>query len=72
MHAATLAKSDRLQRVLLTLKDREWHSSMYIAHHAQTVAPGTCVSELRKNGFDILCRQVYDGKRRRWEYRLNG
>jgi len=57
MHHARVSHSPRLRRVLTVLKDGGEHSSWEIAKRAKTVAPGTCVSELRANGAEIECRQ---------------
>lgn len=56
-HAARLQKSGRLRRVLDVLKDGFKHSTMAIQAHAQVCAPGTCVSELRANGYNIECKR---------------
>ena len=69
---ARLENSARLQRVLEVLKDGKWHTSLEIAMKARTVAPGSCISELRTNGFDIECRyrETTEEGRRVFEYRL--
>lgn len=69
---ARLENSARLQRVLEVLKDGKWHTSLEIAMKARTVAPGSCISELRTNGFDIECRyrETTEDGRRVFEYRL--
>lgn len=56
-HAANADKSTRLQRVLAVLKDggRIGVTSRDLMTKANVVAPGTCVSELRRNGYVILC-----------------
>ena len=69
---ARLENSTRLQRVLEVLKDGKWHTSLEIAMKARTVAPGSCISELRTNGFDIECRyrETTEEGMRVFEYRL--
>ncbi len=71
-HHARIERSPRLKRVLEVLSDREWHSSLEIAIRAGTVAPGSCISELRSNGYVIDCRfrEVDLNGRRVYEYRL--
>lgn len=58
MHAAKVEKSYRLTRVLMAIKKRRilGISSWDLMQEAQTVAPGTCVSELRKAGHIIHCK----------------
>ena len=66
MHHARVEHSSRLQRVLDELLDGLEHSSLELAMGAGTVAPGTCVSELRANGYAIRCER----RGKRWYYRL--
>jgi hypothetical protein len=47
-------------------------SSLELTTRAGTVAPGTCVSELRAQGYRIDCRQEHGPQGRRWFYRLMG
>jgi len=69
MHAARAEKSYRLQRVLEALRSHpKGISSMTLIRVAQVVAPGTVVSELRHQGFDIQCKR--EGPL--WNYRLIG
>jgi hypothetical protein len=72
MHAARVATSARLRRVLAALRPGLWVGSLELALTARTVAPGTCVSELRANGYRIECRQGSGPEGRVWEYRLTG
>ena len=71
-HHARLENSERLRKVKAILEDGMPHTSLEIAQKAQTVAPGSCVSELRTAGIDILCR--YKGKSESgskvYEYRM--
>ena len=60
MHAARLASSPRLQRVLRLLQDGQAHSTMDINIRARVCVAGTAVSELRHNGAEIACS--YQGK----------
>ena len=63
MHAARLDRSPRLQRVHACLLDGAEHTTLEIAITAQTVCPGTCVSELRAQGAHIECRRLVGGSR---------
>ena len=71
MHAARPSRSPRLMRVLRLLSDGREHSSREIQQGADTVAAGTCVSELRAAGYEVECRRK-DGPGRRpvWLYRM--
>jgi hypothetical protein len=67
MNAAKLEKSYRLQRVLDQLRCHpNGISSMTLIRNAQVVAPGTVVSELRHQGYDIDCKR--EGQV--WTYKL--
>ena len=70
IHAAKPATSPRLQRVLAVLKDGKPHSSMAIMLQADTVAPSTCVAELRANGAVISCEQRNKNGQRRWYFTM--
>ena len=71
MHAARLAKSDRLQRVHAVLADGAEHSTMDIIRAAGVAAVNSIVAELRANGCYIECRQgrAKSGERI-WLYRM--
>lgn len=71
MHAASLDRSARLQRVRDVLADGEWHSTRDIVMRAEVCAVNSCVAELRHGGLTISCRQDRgpDGGRI-WLYRL--
>lgn len=60
MHAANSEKSGRLQRVLSVLRQagKQGVSSRELQEKSRTVAPGTCVSELRKSGYVIDCEHL--------------
>lgn len=59
MNHAKVEKSDRLQRILAYLRSEKGGvSSWMISMNCRVVAPGTCVSELRRNGFQITMRWV--------------
>ncbi|MEL6478105.1 MAG: hypothetical protein AAFR17_12335 [Pseudomonadota bacterium] len=72
MNAAKLSTSPRLIRVLAVLEDGQEHSSLEVAARSGTIAPGTCVSELRANGYSIDCTQRHVEGKRVWYYRLIG
>lgn len=70
-HHCKIETSPRLKRAHNLLKDNRWHTSREIASKARTIAPGSTVSELRTNGFNIETR--YKGKvngSRIFEYRI--
>lgn len=71
MHAARIATSPRLRRTLKALQEAGGAvSSLELTVKAQTVAVGTCISELRANGAEITCRQEVREGRRVWLYTL--
>jgi biotin operon repressor len=67
MRAASIERSERLQRVLWLLLDGNWHSTLDIIRRADVCAVNSCISELRANGLRIECRCLGQG---RFEYRL--
>ena len=71
MHAAKLAQSSRLQRVLHVLLDGREHSTQEIVLAAQVCAVNSIIAELRANGFTIHCRQAPGDHGRVWLYRLS-
>lgn len=71
IHAAHPARSRRLLRVLRVLADGREHSSRDIQRRADTVAAGTCVSELRAAGYAVSCRRTRrDDGRPVWLYSM--
>lgn len=58
MHYARLDKSKRLQRLLSVLADGEEHTTMDIIRKASICAVNSAVSELRRNGYNVLCRSL--------------
>ncbi len=72
MHAASLASSERLQRVHALLMDGNEHSTLEIITEAQVCAVNSIIAELRANGAAIVCRQVRNpySRRRVWRYRM--
>ena len=71
MHAATLARSPRLQRVLEVLRDGAEHSTQDLVLTAQVCAVNSIIAELRANGCVITCRQAPGEHGRVWLYRLS-
>lgn len=74
MHAASVHKSERLQRVLHLLQwardiGKPWLSTRFIVQHADVCAVNSCIAELRSsvNGFNVECRKI--GKSH-FEYRI--
>jgi len=72
MHAARLDRSPRLMRVHALMADGRERSTLEIAQAAQVCAVSACISELRANGAEILCRQAIRPAtgERMWIYRL--
>ena len=70
MHAATLAKSARLQRTFDVLQDGQEHSTRDLVLAAQVCAVNSIIAELRANGYVITCRQAPGEHGRVWLYQL--
>ena len=82
MHAARIANSPRLQRVLALLKTGGEFSTKDISDRAHVCAVNSAISEIRVAGYDIPCRvktislvaPFGDGevieKKRVWLYKL--
>ena len=74
MNEASLDTSPRLQRVMDILADGRPHSTMEIIRGAAVCAVNSIVSELRRNGYRIVCRvesrQERGRRGRRWLYQL--
>lgn len=74
MRAARIAKSPRLQTLLAFLKERGNLGATSAEIHLRTgsVAPGTDVSELRANGYSVLCafEKMTTTRRRVYRYTL--
>ena len=70
MHAATLKRSPRLQRVQALLANGRWYSTREIMTQAHVCAVNSCVSELRANGCEIECRQAVVFSQRLFYYHL--
>ena len=60
IHAASLARSARLQRVHAVLADGHEHSTRAIVRAAHVCAVNSCVAELRAHGAEIACRHDRD------------
>lgn len=75
MHNADAEKSARLKRTLEVLHAfPEGATTWDIQCLTNSMAPATDISEIRQNGYDVICK--YEGKtstnRRIYRYRLNG
>lgn len=70
-HHAKIDSSSRLKRVYKLIKDNGWYTSREIASKGRTIAPGSTISELRSNGFNVESRYkgMVEGARI-YEYRL--
>jgi len=68
MHAAEVARSARLQRVLDVLRRGGAWSTLDLVREARVCAVNSCIAELRDpvNGFDVRCHRSGDV----WYYRL--
>jgi hypothetical protein len=66
MHAASIDKSPRLQRVDRFLQDGRWHSTLEIVQGCHVCAVNSIIAELRHNGRVIDCERRGDV----WWYRL--
>ena len=71
MHAAKVANSSRLQRVLDRLQDGREHSTQDLVLSCQVCAVNSIIAELRANGYIIHCRQAPGEHGRVWLYRLS-
>lgn len=68
MHNAKIESSKRLQSVLALLKGRgsRGATTWEIMQECRCLAPGTTISELRKNGYTIECSRdgsTQDGRK---------
>lgn len=72
MHAAKLADSPRLQRVLAFLRQRgkTGATTFEIINGANVVAVNSAVAELRVNGHEVNCSQERSGDARIYRYVL--
>lgn len=71
IHAARLDHSRRLQRMLRAVSKPGWHSTASLQKATQSMAPATCLAELRAQGRDIQCRYVGVVRgRKRYVYRV--
>jgi len=66
MNAAKLENSERLQRVKEYLMDNKPHSTREIIQNAFVCAVNSIVSELRENGYNIVCSRQGNT----WLYRM--
>ena len=67
IHYAKLESSKRLQRVLALLKRGGWGTTREIDRLADVCAVSTAITELRRNGLNILCQPAGQG---RYKYKL--
>ena len=74
MNEANLSKSPRLRRLLAVLQDGQSRSTMTLIREASICAVNSAVSELRANGYRVVChaaRHTERGRRGKvWYYRL--
>ena len=67
IHYAKVEESERLQRVLRLLYDGRWHGTREIVQAADVCAVNSIITELRRNGYEILTRCAGRG---RYEYQM--
>ncbi len=70
MHAASLARSPRLQRVHALLADQCPHSTLDIIATAGVCAVNSIIAELRANGAEINCFRTMSPTGPVWFYQL--
>lgn len=70
MHSASVERSERLKRVLAVLENAGGRkvTSLELATLSHTIAPSTCISELRHQGFPVRCEQAKVSGKRVWQY----
>jgi hypothetical protein len=66
---ASIAKSDRLQRVLRVLQEGRPFTTMEIIQYAGVCAVNSIISELRANGIRVRCDRLRQGV---YSYQLEG
>lgn len=75
-HAANVDHSSRLQRVLRVLHEAGTSgvTSRDLMLKANVVAPGTCISELRRSRYVIDCdlKSIYEDGTKVYSYKLLG
>ncbi len=57
IHAANAEKSEQLQLILFTLREQGPSTTLTLSRMSGSLCPGTRVSELRANGYDIKCER---------------
>lgn len=73
MNYARIEKSTRLQKLYAFLSDGRPHTTKEIGDATGIEAVGSAVGELRRNGFNIVCRQTRRKEDARvFEYQLMG
>lgn len=72
IHAARLAESPRLQRLLSTFREHpgQWLTTLDLIALARICAVNSAVDELRANGFSIPSRRERGASGPVWSYRL--
>lgn len=66
MRAASVDRSERLQRVVKFISDGKEHSTLDVVNGAQVVAVNPAMAELRQQGYVIDCERRGD----KWFYRM--
>ena len=66
MRAASVDRSERLQRVVKFMSDGREHSTLDVVNGAQVVAVNSAMAELRQQNYVIDCERRGD----KWFYRM--
>jgi len=66
MRAASVDRSERLQRVVKFISDGKEHTTLDIANGAKIMAVSAAISELRQQNFVIDCER----RGNKWFYRM--
>lgn len=68
-HYAHINTSERLQRIMLVLKDGKPHTTLEIQNKARVCAVGAAMQEIKAGGYRVECSRRKD---RAFEYVLKG
>lgn len=63
-------KAPLLKKAWRVMRDHKWHGSLVIHKATDTVAVGSCMADLRKKGFTVLCKRRKGFKKNRFIYKL--
>lgn len=66
----SIDKSPLLKKAWRIMYDGRWHGSLVIQKATDTVAVGSCMADLRKKGFTVICKRRKGFKKNRHIYRV--